>query len=63
MYGPFTNEELIGKTIANRRDKVILATKFGIRWAPTSDNPTNRVLDGSPANARRRSDSKDRRAA
>jgi len=30
MYGPFTNEMLIGKTIADRRDKVILATKFGI---------------------------------
>jgi aryl-alcohol dehydrogenase-like predicted oxidoreductase len=53
MYGPFTNEELIGKAIAKRRDKVIVATKFGIRWAPTSDNPVNRVLDGSPANVRR----------
>jgi aryl-alcohol dehydrogenase-like predicted oxidoreductase len=29
MYGPFTNERLVGKAIANRRDKVILATKFG----------------------------------
>ena len=48
MYGPFTNEELVGKAIAGRRDEVILATKFGIRFAPTEDNPTNRVLDGSP---------------
>ncbi|HEY5178727.1 MAG TPA: aldo/keto reductase [Dermatophilaceae bacterium] len=29
MYGPFTNEILVGKAIADRRDKVVLATKFG----------------------------------
>jgi aryl-alcohol dehydrogenase-like predicted oxidoreductase len=29
MYGPFTNEKLVGKAIAGRRDKVIVATKFG----------------------------------
>ena len=29
MYGPFTNEKLVGKAIADRRDRVILATKFG----------------------------------
>ena len=29
MYGPFTNEELVGRAIADRRDRVILATKFG----------------------------------
>ncbi|WNG44574.1 aldo/keto reductase [Archangium minus] len=29
MYGPFTNEKLVGKAIADRRDQVILATKFG----------------------------------
>jgi aryl-alcohol dehydrogenase-like predicted oxidoreductase len=29
MYGPFINEELVGKAIANRRDEVFLATKFG----------------------------------
>jgi aryl-alcohol dehydrogenase-like predicted oxidoreductase len=52
-YGPYTNEELVGKAIAKRRDKVIVATKFGIRYAPTPDNPVNRVLDGSPANVRR----------
>ncbi len=53
MYGPFTNEELIGKAIAGRRDDWILATKFGIRFAPTEDNPMNRILDGSPENVRR----------
>ena len=30
MYGPFTNEQLVGKAIAGRRDEVVLATKFGI---------------------------------
>ncbi|WP_204150374.1 aldo/keto reductase [Leptolyngbya sp. CCY15150] len=29
MYGPFTNEELVGKAIANRREQVVIATKFG----------------------------------
>ena len=29
MYGPFTNEKLVGRAIKNRRDRVILATKFG----------------------------------
>jgi len=53
MYGPFKNEELLGKAIAGRRDAFVVATKFGIRWAPTPENPTNRVLDGSPANVRR----------
>src|SRR2546423_1069072 len=53
MYGPYTNEELVGKAISGRRDDVVLATKFGIRFAPTEDNPTNRVLDGSPENVRR----------
>lgn len=37
-YGPFTNEELIGRAIRGRRYKVIIATKFGImRNAPSSD--------------------------
>jgi aryl-alcohol dehydrogenase-like predicted oxidoreductase len=29
MYGPFTNEKLVGRTIADRRDEVVVATKFG----------------------------------
>src|SRR5205809_5331710 len=53
MYGPFKNEELVGKAIAGRRDQFIVATKFGIRFAPTAENPTNRVLDGTPENVRR----------
>jgi aryl-alcohol dehydrogenase-like predicted oxidoreductase len=53
MYGPFTNEELLGKALAGRRDEVTIATKFGIRWAPTDENPQRRVIDGSPENVRR----------
>ena len=34
MYGPFTNEELVGRAVAGRRDEVVLATKFGNERAP-----------------------------
>lgn len=34
MYGPFTNEELVGRAIASRRDEVVLATKFGNEALP-----------------------------
>ncbi len=53
MYGPNTNEELLGKALAGRRDEVTIATKFGIRSAATPENPTARVIDGSPENVRR----------
>ncbi len=53
IYGPYKNEELIGRAIAGRRDEVIIATKFGNRPAPTDENPMARVIDGSPANVRR----------
>ncbi len=52
MYGPFTNEVLVGRAVTGQRAKVVLATKFGLRREPTADNPTNRVIDGSPQNAR-----------
>ncbi|GAA1531194.1 aldo/keto reductase [Nocardioides humi] len=45
MYGPFTNEQLVGKAIAGRRDEVQLATKFGIDRAPDG---TRRGVNGSP---------------
>ena len=47
VYGPHTNEVLVGKTIAGRRDDVFLATKFGIKVDP--DDPARRVIDGSAA--------------
>ncbi|MEG2803988.1 aldo/keto reductase [Stenotrophomonas sp.] len=46
MYGPHTNEVLVGKAIAGRRDQVFLATKFGIRMEPT--DPRARNVDGRP---------------
>jgi aryl-alcohol dehydrogenase-like predicted oxidoreductase len=53
MYGPFTNEQLIGRAIADRRDRVVVATKFGnVR---TSDGGW-RGVDGSPAYVRRSCD-------
>ncbi|MCL2726574.1 MAG: aldo/keto reductase [Polyangiaceae bacterium] len=45
MYGPHTNEKLVGRAIADRRDKVILATKCGIVRGP---NPDTRVINGRP---------------
>src|SRR3954467_10492217 len=54
MYGRGANEELIGRTLAGRRDQVVLATKFGVVPDPAApDDLRRRVLDGSPANARR----------
>ncbi|MET3433436.1 aryl-alcohol dehydrogenase-like predicted oxidoreductase [Herbaspirillum seropedicae] len=47
MYGPYTNEELLGRAIKGRRDKFFIATKFGIRRDPT--DPGTRGVDGSPA--------------
>ncbi|EQA46190.1 oxidoreductase, aldo/keto reductase family protein [Leptospira broomii serovar Hurstbridge str. 5399] len=44
MYGPYTNEELIGKTIHEKRDKVVLATKFGIVRDP--NDPQKRGING-----------------
>src|SRR5215216_979639 len=34
MYGPFTNEQLVGKAVAGRRDEVVVATKFGNERTP-----------------------------
>jgi aryl-alcohol dehydrogenase-like predicted oxidoreductase len=47
MYGPFTNEELVGRAIRGRRDRVVLATKCGI--VRDQSNRTIRGIDGSPA--------------
>lgn len=46
MYGPFTNEELVGKAIAGKREQVVLATKFGIVRDP--NNPMVRGISGKP---------------
>jgi aryl-alcohol dehydrogenase-like predicted oxidoreductase len=52
VYGPFTNERLVGRAVAGRRDRFEIATKFGFSFDP--DNPYGpRGLDGSPENVKR----------
>jgi aryl-alcohol dehydrogenase-like predicted oxidoreductase len=51
VYGPYKNEELVGKAVAGRRDEFVIATKFGFRIH--SDDPMDRSLDGSPENVKR----------
>jgi aryl-alcohol dehydrogenase-like predicted oxidoreductase len=51
MYGPYTNEELVGRAIEGKRDQVFLATKFGIVRDP--NNPSVRGVDGRPEYARK----------
>ena len=46
MYGPHTNEVLVGKALAGHRDEAIIATKFGIVRDP--DNPGTRAVNGRP---------------
>ena len=54
VYGPYTNEELVGRAIAGRRDEFEIATKFGFVINP--DQPSDRTVDGRPENARRACD-------
>jgi aryl-alcohol dehydrogenase-like predicted oxidoreductase len=49
MYGPFSNESLLGEAIRGKREGLVIATKFALRWQGTT--PTG--FDGSPENARR----------
>src|SRR5256885_15399416 len=49
IYGPYANEELVGRALKGRRDDVVLATKFG--FVSHSDGGPG-VLDSSPANIR-----------
>jgi aryl-alcohol dehydrogenase-like predicted oxidoreductase len=57
MYGPFTNERLVGRAIAGRRDEVVVATKFGNEhrsdgsWVRINGEPeyVRRACDGSLA--------------
>jgi aryl-alcohol dehydrogenase-like predicted oxidoreductase len=51
MYGPYTNEELVGRAIKGRRNSFFVATKFGIVRDP--GRPDLRGVDGSPAYIRR----------
>ena len=49
IYGPYVNEELVGRALTGRRDEVVLATKFGL-VSHAGEGPGN--LDSSPANIR-----------
>jgi aryl-alcohol dehydrogenase-like predicted oxidoreductase len=49
VYGPYTNEELVGRALAGRRDQVVLATKFGLISHHKGDAP---AVDSSPENIR-----------
>jgi aryl-alcohol dehydrogenase-like predicted oxidoreductase len=49
MYGPYVNEELLGRAVAGRRDEVVIATKFG---TILHRGDGTRGLDGSPENVR-----------
>ena len=51
IYGPYTNEELVGKAIKGKRDKLIIATKFGIVRDP--NNPQFRSVNGRPEYVRK----------
>jgi aryl-alcohol dehydrogenase-like predicted oxidoreductase len=51
MYGPYKNEELVGRAIAGKRDRVFLATKYGI--VRDASDPTKRGIDGSAAYVKR----------
>jgi len=46
VYGPFKNEELVGRAIRGKRDKLVIATKFGIVRDP--NNPKERGVNGRP---------------
>jgi aryl-alcohol dehydrogenase-like predicted oxidoreductase len=51
MYGPHTNEVLVGKALGGRRDEAVIATKFGIVRDP--DEPARRGVNGRPEYVRR----------
>ncbi len=52
VYGPYTNERLVGRAVAGRRDQFEIATKFGFSFDP--DNPYGpRGLDGTPESVKR----------
>ncbi len=46
MYGPYKNEELLGRAFKGRRDRVLIATKFGIQRDP--NDPAKRGINGRP---------------
>ncbi len=47
VYGPFTNERLVGKALSSIRDKVVIATKFGFNCEPNG-KPGTQTLNSRP---------------
>lgn len=60
MYGPFKNEELVGKSISGKREQIILATKFGIQRGKDS---SSRKVNGRPEYVRSACDASLKRLA
>ena len=54
MYGPYNNEELVGKALKGRRQEVVIATKFGIQRDP--NDPEKRGINGRPEYVRQACD-------
>src|SRR5579863_7210216 len=48
VYGPYTNEQLVGRALRGRREGVVIATKFGFKF-----NNATRGVNGTPENAKR----------
>ncbi|GAA3742452.1 aldo/keto reductase [Micromonospora maritima] len=61
MYGPFTNEEVVGRAVAGRRDEVVLATKGGNVVTDTDGDNFPIVQDGRPEHLRQAIDASLRR--
>ena len=63
VYGPYRNEELLGRALHGRRDRAVIATKFGFRIDPdaSAGGRAVRGVDGSPENVRRVADASLRR--
>jgi len=59
IYGPHTNEQLVGRALKGRRDLFFIATKFGILRDPA--NPALRGVDGTPAYVRKSAEASLRR--
>ena len=51
-YGPYTNEDLVGRALAGHRDDVVIATKFGLLSHREGSDGLERKIDGNPDNAR-----------
>jgi aryl-alcohol dehydrogenase-like predicted oxidoreductase len=53
VYGPFTNEELLGEALSSVRDKLVIATKFGFDLSGSDNRPGMAALNSRPENIKR----------